>query len=129
MSLVCFFARTPSRILRMVNICEVVDLFLRKPFWFFLRMLSILGSMQFHSRASLEVNEFKLHSYYYFQTNTLKKGMNPSYLPSYELNSITAALLQGWFWYEGLTYNKTKKSNFSDFFLWWFWIPNETSII
>ena len=26
-----FFARTPSRILRMVNICEVVDLFLRKP--------------------------------------------------------------------------------------------------
>ena len=27
-----FFARTPSRILRMVNICEVVDLFLRKPF-------------------------------------------------------------------------------------------------
>ena len=28
------FARTPSRILRMVNICEVVDLFLRKPFWF-----------------------------------------------------------------------------------------------
>ena len=39
-----FFARTPSRILRMVNICEVVDQFLRKPFCFFLRMLSILGS-------------------------------------------------------------------------------------
>ena len=46
-----FFARTPSRILWIVNICEVVDLFLRKPFWFFLRMLSILGSMWFHSRA------------------------------------------------------------------------------
>ena len=46
-----FFARTPSRILRMVNICEVVDLFLRKPFWFFLRMLSILGSMRFRSRV------------------------------------------------------------------------------
>ena len=46
-----FFARTPSRILRMVNICEVVDLFLRKPFWFFLRMLSILGSMRFRSRT------------------------------------------------------------------------------
>ena len=30
-----FFARTPSRILRIVNICVVVDLFLRKPFWFF----------------------------------------------------------------------------------------------
>ena len=37
-----FFVCTPSRILRMVNICEVVDLFLRKPFWFFLSMLSIL---------------------------------------------------------------------------------------
>ena len=46
-----FFARMPSRILWIVNICEVVDLFLRKPFWFFLRMLSILGSMQFCSRA------------------------------------------------------------------------------
>ena len=46
-----FFPRTPSTILRMVNICEVVDLFLRKPFWFFLRMLSIWGSMRFRSRA------------------------------------------------------------------------------
>ena len=46
-----FFARTPSRILRIVNICEVVDLFLRKPFSFFLRMLSILGSLRFRSRA------------------------------------------------------------------------------
>ena len=46
-----FFARTPSRILRIVNICEVVDLFLRKPFWFFQRMLSILGSMWFRSKA------------------------------------------------------------------------------
>ena len=46
-----FFARMPSKILRMVNICEVVDLFLWKAFWFFLKMLTILGSMQFHSRA------------------------------------------------------------------------------
>ena len=46
-----FFARTPSRILRMVNICEVVDLLLRKPFRFFLSMLSIYGSMLFRSRA------------------------------------------------------------------------------
>ena len=44
-----FFAHTPSRILWIVNICEVVDLFLWKPFWFFQRMLSILGSMQFCS--------------------------------------------------------------------------------
>ena len=41
----------PSRILRIVDICEVVDLFLWNSFWFFLRMLSILGSMRFHSRA------------------------------------------------------------------------------
>ena len=46
-----FFACTPSRILPIVNICEVVNLFLRKPFWFFLRMLSILGSKRFRSRA------------------------------------------------------------------------------
>ena len=46
-----FFARTPSRIHRIVNICEVVDLFLRKPFCFFLRMLSIFGSMRFRSWA------------------------------------------------------------------------------
>ncbi len=37
------FARTPSTILRIVNICE--------PFWFFRRMLSILGSMRLRSRA------------------------------------------------------------------------------
>ena len=46
-----FFSCTPSRILQIVNICEVMDLFLQEPFWFFLRMLSILGSMQFCSRA------------------------------------------------------------------------------
>ena len=49
-----FFARTPSRILRMVNICEVVDLFLRTPFWFFLRM-SILGSMRFYAKSSVYI--------------------------------------------------------------------------
>ena len=54
-----FFARTPSRILWMVNICEVVDLFLWKTFWFFLRMLSILGSMQFRSRALNKVSRRK----------------------------------------------------------------------
>ena len=46
-----FFACTPSRIQRIVKICDIVDLFLRKPFWFFLSMLSILGSMRLHSRA------------------------------------------------------------------------------
>ena len=46
-----FFACMPSRILQIVNICEVIDLFLWKPFWFFLRMLSILGSRRLRSRA------------------------------------------------------------------------------
>ena len=42
-----FFKCTPSRILRIVKISDVVDLFLRQPFC----MLSILGSMQLHFRA------------------------------------------------------------------------------
>ena len=46
-----FFACTPSRIMRIDKICDVVDLFRRKPFWFFLSMLSILGSMELRSRA------------------------------------------------------------------------------
>ena len=37
-----FFARTPSRIRRIVKICDVVNRFLRKPFWFFLKISSIL---------------------------------------------------------------------------------------
>ena len=46
-----FFARTLSRIQRIVKICDVVDLFLWKPFWFFLSMFSILGCMRLRSRA------------------------------------------------------------------------------
>ena len=46
-----FFERTPSRIRRIVKIYDVVDLFLRKPFWFFLSMLSILGSMRLRIRV------------------------------------------------------------------------------
>ena len=46
-----FFACIPSRIQRIVKICDVVDRFLRKPFWFFLSIFSILGSMWLHSRA------------------------------------------------------------------------------
>ena len=47
-----FFARALSRIRRIVKICCVVDLFLRKPlFCFFLSMFSVLGSKQLRSRA------------------------------------------------------------------------------
>ena len=46
-----FFARTPSRISCIVKICDVVDLFLRKPFWFFVNRFSILGSVRSCSRA------------------------------------------------------------------------------
>ena len=46
-----FFARTSSRIRWIVKIYDVMDLFLRKPFWFFLNMLTILGSMRLRSRA------------------------------------------------------------------------------
>ena len=40
-----FFERT-FRIRRIVKICDVVDRFLRKPFWLFLSIFSILCSMQ-----------------------------------------------------------------------------------
>ena len=42
------------------------------------------------------VNEFKHQYRYYiaFQTNTLGKGMNPPYFPSYRLNSTTTVFLQ-----------------------------------
>ena len=46
-----FFVRTPSRIRRIVKICHVVNRFHRKPFWFFLSIFSILGSMQLRCRA------------------------------------------------------------------------------
>ena len=46
-----FFTLGLSRIRRIVKICDVLDRFLRKPFWFFLSMLSILGSMRLRSRA------------------------------------------------------------------------------
>ena len=41
-----FSAYTPSRIRLMVKICDIVDLFLWKLFWFFLSMPSILGSIR-----------------------------------------------------------------------------------
>ena len=44
------FARSPS-IRRIIKICDVVDRFLRKLFWFFLSIFSILGSMRLHRRA------------------------------------------------------------------------------
>ena len=46
-----FFAHTPSKIRWIVKICDVVDLFLQKRFWFFLSMFSILGSMRLRSMA------------------------------------------------------------------------------
>ena len=46
-----FLHDTPSRIRRIVKICEVVDLFLRNLFWFFLSIFSILGSMWLRCRA------------------------------------------------------------------------------
>ena len=45
-----FFARTP-KIRRIFRICNVVDRCIWKPFWLFLRILSISGSMQLSSRA------------------------------------------------------------------------------
>ena len=47
------------------------------------------------------VREFVLQSRYYvhFRANTLGKGMNPPYPPSYGLNSTTTVLLGEWIWH------------------------------
>ena len=48
-----FFSQTP-KIRRMVQICDVVGQFFRKPFWFFLRIFSISGSMRLSSIVDLD---------------------------------------------------------------------------
>ena len=52
--------------------------------------------------CNIVVNGFKLKSSYYihFQTNALRKGINP-FIPrlSYGLNNTTTILLQGWLWH------------------------------
>ena len=52
--------------------------------------------------SDIVVREFELQSRYnvHFRINTLGKGMNLLNLPCTELNSITAVLLQGWFWHQ-----------------------------
>ena len=47
-----FFTQTPSKIQRIVRICDVVDQFLRKPFWFFSRIFSISDTIWLSSRAA-----------------------------------------------------------------------------
>ena len=46
-----YITRAPSRIRWIVKICDVAGRFLRKPFWLFLSIFSILGSMLLRSRA------------------------------------------------------------------------------
>ena len=48
--------------------------------------------------SGIVVCEFELQSRYYvhFQTNTLGKGIEPPYPPSYGLNSTTTVLLGEW---------------------------------
>ena len=43
-------------------------------------------------------SEFELQSFYYvnFRTNTLRRGMNLRFTPSYKLTSANAVLLKGW---------------------------------
>ena len=60
-----FFACTPSRIRQIVKIGDVMDLFLRKPFWFFLSRLSILGSMLLRRRALYILAALSLSLYIY----------------------------------------------------------------
>ena len=52
--------------------------------------------INFRHRCYDIVSEFEFQSHYYvhFQTNTLGKGMNPTYFPSYRLNIIISILTQ-----------------------------------
>ena len=59
-----FFART-SRIQRIVKICDVVDLFFQKPFWFFLSIFSTLGSMCLHIHMSVYIYIY-IYIYIYY---------------------------------------------------------------
>ena len=43
--------------------------------------------------------EFQLRYYVHFRANTLEKGIEPSYPPSYGLNSTTTVLLRKWLWH------------------------------
>ena len=51
--------------------------------------------------CGIVVSEFVFHLHYYvhFRANTLGKGMNPPYPPSYGLNSNTAVLLGECLWH------------------------------
>ena len=51
--------------------------------------------------SDIIISEFKLQLHYYihFHTDTTWKGIEPLYSPSYGLNNIITALLQGWLWH------------------------------
>ena len=78
-----FFARTPSRILRMVNICEVVDLFLRKPFCFFLSIILLAYGIPKETVAAITI----------LYRNTKVKVRSPD--GDTEYFDIVAGVLQG----------------------------------
>ena len=60
----CLFARTLSRIRWIVKIYDVKDRFLRKPFWFFLSIFSILGSVRLRCRALYILAAMDVKGYY-----------------------------------------------------------------
>ena len=51
--------------------------------------------------CGIVVREFVLQSHYYvhFRANTLRKGIEPPYPPSYGLNSPNTVLLGEWLWH------------------------------
>ena len=95
-----FFARTPSRILRMVNICELVDLFLREPFWFFLSMFlanprsPFLGKGSMHPFIHLSIYRILCIPSSIYQSEFELQARN--YINFHKINLI--------FWYKTITY-------------------------
>ena len=86
------FVETCSCIFVILMFCiYVLNLFWRCP----------CGVMVKAMDCRIVVSEFEIQSCYYvhFQTNTLGKGMDPPYLPSYGLTSTTTVLSGEWLWH------------------------------
>ena len=89
-----FFAHTPSRIRRIVKICDIVDRLFGKPFWFFISIFSILGSMWLRSRAlyilaAMDVRVIHICTYIY-----LGKDINPFLFLMLWVNSRADLVMQ-----------------------------------
>ena len=82
-----FFVQTPSMIVRIVRICNVLDRFLRKTFWFFQRIFSISRSIRLRSKvpktlADIEIRVIPSIILGDSEVTFLRKGEDAAFSPS-----------------------------------------------